>query len=427
MQVQPQPVSDGIDEESRQVGHQIMEHIKEESASSGHPGRNVDLSLQIPPRPMPSAIIGGGKGILRPQGSSKGMTLGRILPSLSFKKATTVDGETSSLLNPESKDASQSPTLGRFLSAFSRNRCVSLPVTPASVLSPSVSTPNSTSASEQRTSKRGSNPSKVSRSLSVPARSVVIVRSKSFAARKEPVPTDSNDDEITPAPREEDDEEIPEDEAVCRICMESLCESRNTLRMECSCKGELKLTHEDCAVRWFSIRRNNTCEVCGQEVLNLPVTLLRFPSIAQNHHRQGPDRQSSSNPSLSTWHDFVLLVLLSSISYFFILEQLLVQDLKAQAIVVAAPFSFTLGLLGSIFAVVLAIKEYIWTYAALEFALVTLTLHLFYRALHVYAIYAILLSAILGLGIAMGINSLYLHLYAWRVRVSRSETDSSPV
>ncbi|KAK9139470.1 hypothetical protein Scep_009151 [Stephania cephalantha] len=381
--MQVQAVSDGVDEESRQVGHQIMEPIKEESASSGHPGRNVDLSLQIPPRPMPSAIIGGGKGILRPQGSSKGMTPGRILQSLSFKKTATVDGETSSLLNSDSKEAPQSPMLARVVSALSwnrTNRCVSLPTTPASVLSPSVNTPNSTSAGEQRTSKRGSKPSKVSRSLSVPARSVVIVRSKSFAVRKEPVPTDNNDDEITPAPREEDDEEISEDEAVCRICLESLCENRNTLRMECSCKGELKLTHEDCAVKWFTIRRSNMCEVCGQEVLNLPVTLLRFPSIAQNHHRQAPGRQSSNNPALSTWHDFVLLILLSSLSYFFILEQLLVQDLKSQAIVVAAPFSFTLGLLGSIFAVVLAIKEYIWTYAALEFALVTMNLHLFYRA-----------------------------------------------
>ncbi|KAI5407166.1 ATP-dependent Clp protease proteolytic subunit 3 [Lathyrus oleraceus] len=40
----------------------------------------------------------------------------------------------------------------------------------------------------------------------------------------------------------------------------------DTLRMDCSCKGELALTHQDCAVKWFSIKGNKTCDMCKKDV-----------------------------------------------------------------------------------------------------------------------------------------------------------------
>ncbi|CAL5415823.1 unnamed protein product [Camellia sinensis] len=383
----------------------------DEVVNLGQSVKRSDLSLQIPPRPV-------GLGSSRGSSSSRG-----FLRGLSFKKkVTTPDGEKSSLLYPDLKTAPESPVLANFMSGW--KKCASVPVSPASNLSPSASTPASARISGERVKSHiGSVQGSVSRSFSVPGRNVVIVRSVSFANCKEYAETDTIEDQITPVPPEEDDKEIPEEEAICRICFD-VCEEGNTLKMECSCKGALRLIHEECAIKWFSTKGNKNCDVCGQEVLNLPVTLLRVPSLNQRNNRQEHSPQSLNSRTISAWQDFVVLVLISTICYFFFLEQLLIHDMKTQAIVVAAPFAFTLGLLASIFAVLLAIKEYIWTFAALEFALVAIILHVFYSLLHLKAVYAIMLSSVVGFGMAMCLNSLYIQYYAWRVQVSQN---SSPV
>ncbi|CAL0301209.1 unnamed protein product [Lupinus luteus] len=384
-----------------EISHQTEPQLSKEVSENGPGGRRPDISLQVPPRPVGFGSTSGGRILDHSQSFSKGISSSKsFLRALSFKrKGNIVDGERSSLLNSNLPASASNP-------------------------SPSVSTPVSARTYYEQTKihKDVVRP-KVSRSLSVPVRNVVIVRSVSFSTRSEKE-QDSNDDQITPVPVETTaDEEIPEEEAVCRICLD-VCDERNTFKMECSCKGDLRLVHEECAIKWFSTKGNKKCEVCGQEVENLPVTLLRFSSSVQRQGRPSQGQQNLHPESISAWQDFVVLVLISTICYFFFLEQLLLPDMKTQAIIIAAPFAFTMGLLASIFAVILAIREYIWTYAALEFALVALTVHLFYSVLHVKAIYAILLSSVMGFGIAIGINYAYIQYAAWRLQVSH---DDSPV
>lgn len=423
--MQAEAVSNGVEDGSKEAGKQTMGTISEEVASSVPIARNADLSVHIPPRPVVFGSSRSGKGLLHPQGSSKGSSpSGKFLQNPSFKhKAVGPDGEGSSLLNQEAKEVPGSPVISGIISKW--KRCLSLPA-PSPMFSPSVSTPAENRSQHPGTHRAGA-PSQVPRSLSVPMRSVLVVRSGSI--RKEPLQKakETYDDQIVHVDIEDDDEEISEEEAVCRICLISLCEGGNTFKLECSCKGDLMLTHEECVVKWFSIKGNKNCDVCGQEVRNLPVTVLRVQDTAQREYRRRQNRRNATSQQLSIWHDLVVLILISSISYFFILEQLLIPDLKSQAIVLAAPFAFTLGLLGSMFAIILALKEYVWTYAALEFALVAMNLHIFYAVLHLDAVYSILLSTVLGFGIALSMNSLYIYIFTYRAQAERAQMNSDLV
>lgn len=286
-------------------------------ADLGSSMKRADLSLQIP-----SKHAGFGTGIGRKYSPHSPGPRGGFFRALSFKKkVASSDGERSSLLISDHKVVPGSPLSAHF-SSSNWQKCASLPVTPALNSSPSVSTPISarTHSEQQKShsSRIAASKASMSRSLSVPGRNFVIVRSMSFATHEEHVP--DTGDEITPAPGN-GDREIPEEEAVCRICLDA-CDQGNTFQMECSCKGDLRLVHEDCAIKWFSMKGNKTCDVCRQEVSNLPVTLLRVPSTSQ--HRQ----ERNNSRRMSAWQDFVVLVLISTICYFFFLEQLLVSFLR---------------------------------------------------------------------------------------------------
>ncbi|KAL9258917.1 hypothetical protein AKJ16_DCAP00694 [Drosera capensis] len=163
-------------------------------------------------------------------------------------------------------------------------------------------------------------------------------RAKVGVSKKAASPIASDEDE-------DDGEDIPEEEAVCRICFIELGEGSDTLKMECSCKGELALAHQDCAVKWFSIKGNKICDVCKQDVKNLPVTLLRI----QNHEARPAQGNIARQIHFRyrVWQDIPVLVTVSMLGYFCFLEQLLVSRMGSGAIAISLPFSLILGLLAS--------------------------------------------------------------------------------
>ncbi|KAJ6769399.1 ZINC FINGER PROTEIN [Salix koriyanagi] len=135
-----------------------------EVLNPGPSKRSSDLSLQIPPRPVGFGTSCSGKGLLHSHSSYKSNSPGILLRAFSLKqKSAAPDGEKSSLLNSDHQPALDSPIMATFKSAFTWERCTSLPKGAGHV---------------------------IPRSLSVPRRNVVIVRSASFTTHNEHVATD---------------------------------------------------------------------------------------------------------------------------------------------------------------------------------------------------------------------------------------------
>ncbi|KAJ0238587.1 RING-CH-type domain-containing protein [Hirschfeldia incana] len=377
--------------------------VKEQDVSRSQPsGTQLDVSIHKLPNPMPIGIL-------------RNLSLKRKASLPNYEKRLLLNPSVSETTEKTNSSINSSPYWKRCLSLpSSANAANKLSLAASTPVSPVVHTDPSTSYRDGAT---------VSRCLSMPGRNKVIVRAVSFDNnnKQQHSSNEANDcDEITPVvPAEETEEEIPEEEAVCRICLD-VCEEGNTLKMECSCKGDLRLVHEHCAIKWFSTKGTRICDVCRQEVRNLPVILLRVPTINQLTTRREVAQQNPQPQNISVGQEFVVLVLISTVCYFFFLEHLLIRELKSQAIFIAAPFSFTLALLASTFAVVLAIREYMWTYAALEFALVALLVHLLYVTFGVQVVYSMLFAGILGFGMAMCLNQLYLCYSSRLVRVPQN-------
>nr|XP_029121569.1 uncharacterized protein LOC105049083 isoform X2 [Elaeis guineensis] len=418
-----------------------------------HHSRRPNLSsLQIPTRtlenqlpsstrinipPSPSSTRAGLPP--RPASARTKSSIRNLLSQRSFKtKSSTPESDRTILLIPgttssegRDKPSTSKPfSLTKVLSSASAKITHSLPVTPVASSGPGsgqerhVVDMSNLDNQEVRT--------QIRRSLSVPGLtknrslrrmdSVALIRVISATPRPVAANTATQSDAIEIVNATEDEgEDIPEEEAVCRICLVELAEGGETLKMECSCKGELALAHQECAVKWFSIKGNKTCDVCKQEVKNLPVTLLRIQNPQTANRRPPNGFQQTEVARYRVWQDVPVLVMVSMLAYFCFLEQLLVTDMGSRALSISLPFSCVLGLLSSMIASTMVSKSYIWAYASFQFAIVILFAHIFYNVLRVAAVLSVLLSSFTGFGIAISTNSLLGEYLRWRARRNRQQ------
>ncbi|CAL5347703.1 unnamed protein product [Camellia sinensis] len=123
-------------------------------------------------------------------------------------------------------------------------------------------------------------------SESVPGQNIVLVRPRTLGQTN---PKEHNG--LVPM---EGDEEIFEEEAICKFCSDILKEE-NILKTECKCGNAL--IHEECAANWSRTRGNNYCDSCEQEVQTFPVALVRWLSSST----QMVGREENNKWSLSSW------------------------------------------------------------------------------------------------------------------------------
>ncbi|KAL3829180.1 hypothetical protein ACJIZ3_017982 [Penstemon smallii] len=376
-----------------------------------------------PPTPTPTPkrvnfILTPSPSDSRPSSTRVKSSIKNILPKLAFKnQSTTVESSASSTAVTQDKPP-MTPSSWSFSRIFTprmkKTSSLSLPVTPISNSNPSTNGRLTLDTREIRRMPR-------SRSLPNINKEKGIRKMDSFFRVIPTTPRVKDVDSIVSTEEtgdeDENNEDIPEEEAVCRICLVELCEGGETLKMECSCKGELALAHQECAVKWFSIKGNKTCDVCKQEVQNLPVTLLRIQtSINHLNTERSSNYADLEINGYRVYQEVPILVIVSMLAYFCFLEQLLVGKMGSSAVEISLPFSCVLGLLSSMTASTMVKRRYVWVYASIQFALVVLFAHIFYNLVRVQAVVSILVSTFGGCGVAMSGSSILVEVQRWRRR-----------
>ncbi|XP_047166356.1 uncharacterized protein LOC124835478 isoform X1 [Vigna umbellata] len=429
--IQKGPASSEITEEFTRDQRGTRENLIVDIPAISHEEQKEDyvrinMPLTPPPRrvifsPCPSPVYPRSKESPGPSSSKSRSNIKAFLPKLSFKFRNTsseIEKAAFLALGGSATVAPKRPFLSRTLSLVTPRgkKTSSLPVTPIAH-----SNPGSVHGGNMAYAETVENEMKlpIHRSRSVPMLNKE--GSSPVPGMFRIVPTTLRvDDKISATPitsplhdtvhNEDGGEDIPEEEAVCRICMVELGEGADTFKLECSCKGELSLAHKECAVKWFTIKGNRTCDVCKQEVQNLPVTLLRVQN-GQTHNILGSDASH-----YRVWQDAPVLVVINMLAYFCFLEQLLVSNMGSGSIAMSLPFSCILGLLASMTATTMVRRNHVWIYATVQFCLVVLSGHLFFSLIHMQAVLAILLATLTGFGVVMCGASILMEILKWRRR-----------
>ncbi|CAA0809101.1 RING/U-box superfamily protein [Striga hermonthica] len=430
-------------EDERNIQAQYDPKYEREEAALMQPRRPNLSSLEIPKRSLERALSdftridivpspNSSRAALPPRPNSTKLksTVKNILPQKSSrgKNLLSQEAEKTVLIIPETPlsdkpSTSRSFSLNKILFSASTKSAHSLPVTPMANADPKSSQENH--VDEQSKISQTEVKQFMTRSFSVPVNiktqslrqtesSGGLIRVISSNHRSTMMVENASTDISPDIEAGDAGQDIPEEEAVCRICFIELGEGGETLKMECSCKGELALAHKECAVKWFSIKGNRTCDVCKQDVRNLPVTLLKLQNPPNVVRRPSAGSQQREVTRYRVWQDVPVLVMVSMLAYFCFLEQLLVSDMGPRALAISLPFACVLGLLSSMIASTMVCKSYIWAYASFQFAIVILFAHIFYAVLNVNAVLSVLLSSFTGFGIAISTNSLLVEYLRWR-------------
>ncbi|CAN0898750.1 hypothetical protein LINGRAHAP2_LOCUS19889 [Linum grandiflorum] len=257
--------------------------VEEEESNQGHNWKKKNLFLEIPSRTMEEQAS--------PPQDSVVIKMPPITPNQTPRKVnfqltpTSSDSRGGANRSPAPTPSKGKSSLKNLLPKLSfKSRIATLNAAAEKASNPEAHHQDKPSIP------RDGPPRKIARSLSVPVNNKdgsirrmdsffrVIPSTPRSKLEADIAPVDASSPSGTAETIDDDGEDIPEEEAVCRICLVELCEGGETLKMECSCKGELALAHQECAVKWFSIKGNKTCDVCRHDVENLPVTLLRIQS-----------------------------------------------------------------------------------------------------------------------------------------------------
>ncbi|KAI4349162.1 hypothetical protein L6164_009793 [Bauhinia variegata] len=398
-----------------------------EEPPSGQHGRKQNLILEIPQRSLEEAREEFLRINMPPTPTPRRVNFSSIPSPSFFKINESSEIERGAILAPEASPmvAQRRPFISRTLSLTKvitprGKKTSSLPVTPIAHSNPESAHGGNFAYPATSAKKEVQLPIHRSRSVpllskdgNVPVGGIFrVVPTTPRLAEKTATTISTSSPSDDSAGNEDDGEDIPEEEAVCRICLIELGEGPDTLKMECSCKGELALAHQECAVKWFSIKGNKICDICKQEVQNLPVTLLRVQSQALN--LQGSRARQAEIGQYRVWQDVPILVIVSMLAYFCFLEQLLVSNLGSGAIAISLPFSCILGLLASMTSTTMVTRQHVWVYATVQFGLVVLAGHLFYSLLHMQAVLSILLATFSGFGAMMCGTSILIEIMKWR-------------